>query len=130
MSRQRLTAARLSLILQAKANAKSRYEQSNDTKEQEFMVAHKEIEAVQGRCEREVQTAMRVPDRTLPSFVGRIIEISYLIRFEASPGIAIEIPLTIATVNIDQRPQFFQPDEGYAEEAVTSINEETEIVYC
>jgi len=102
-SRKALKDCRLQLLLKAQFEAKSRYEHAHDRKLVEQVVDSWPIGKIRGRTEERFKDCtLKVVDgvvptqqSTSPGLDPSIIQLSYVLRFNAEPGIESEIPIII-----------------------------------
>ena len=105
-SRKRLKDCRLQLVLKSQFQAQSRYEQANDRKLVETMLDTYPLGRIKGRTDLDMDDCvLRVPEQTIPSMQQNsraggdaIISLSYVLRFNALPGIETEIPIVITSL--------------------------------
>uniref|UniRef100_A0A914V579 Arrestin C-terminal-like domain-containing protein n=1 Tax=Plectus sambesii TaxID=2011161 RepID=A0A914V579_9BILA len=125
-SRTKIDMCRFMFVITARSRARSRYENAEDTKLREYIIEQKDAPSVPPRCVRLIDDCtLKIPSKAVPTFEGRIIGLTYLLRFTANPGIEVEIPIIIATSDTEERHQILS-DEGFDE----GIQEDTSIVYC
>ncbi len=102
-SRKRIEDCQISLVQHARFTAASRYENAEDTKEMYYVISSVSKGTIHPRRTMRIQNEILHVPQIIPTFQSNIINISYILRFEADPGIEIEIPITIGTLNFNEK---------------------------
>ncbi|KAL3117079.1 hypothetical protein niasHT_007482 [Heterodera trifolii] len=101
-TRKTLKDCRLQLVLKTQFEARSRYEQASDQKLVENVMDSYPLGKVKGRTDLDLEECvLRVPEQAVPTnqtVPDSIIALSYVIRFNALPGIETEIPVLITSL--------------------------------
>uniref|UniRef100_A0A914HSG5 Arrestin C-terminal-like domain-containing protein n=1 Tax=Globodera rostochiensis TaxID=31243 RepID=A0A914HSG5_GLORO len=105
-TRKTLKDCRLQLVLKTQFEARSRYEQASDRKVVENVMDSYPLGRVKGRTDLDMEECMlRVPEQAVPTHQGSpdsIIVLSYVLRFNALPGIETEIPVVVTSLGYRQ----------------------------
>lgn len=96
-TRKKIKQATINLIQQAKFVAWSRYENAQDTKERQYIIATIDKGTIEPRKFLRMDKELLTLPFLVPTYHGSIISISYTLRFEADPGLEVAIPITIGT---------------------------------